>query len=448
MEILILLVLIVINGVFAMSEIAVVSARRLLLEKWSKAGDRGARTALALRDAPNTFLSTVQIGITLIGVTMGAFGEAALADDVAIVLARYDWLAPYSEGVAVALVVLGITYLSLIVGELVPKRLALHNPERIARRIAIPMHLLSKVTHPAVRVLSGSMEFILRLLGSRPSTEPPVTEDEIKSMIDIGTRTGIFAKAEHDLLKNVIRLADRTMGMLMRPRAEIAWLDLDDAIEENKRKIVAHPHSRFPVVRGGEENVLGVVKAKDLLAHVFAGRPIDIAAAMTPPLHVPETMSPLRLLEVFKSSPHDMALVVDEYGDIKGLVTLNDLLEAIVGDLPSLAGEAAEPKIVRRDDGSWLLDGMLSTEELKEVLNVSTLPDEEGGSYETLGGFFMMKLGRVPAIADRFEWNGFRFEVVDMDGNRIDRVLVVPPVSSAAPEGPADKPSDKRNSPR
>lgn len=444
MEILILLVLIVLNGVFAMSEIAVVSARRVLLEKLGKAGDRGARRAIALRDEPNTFLSTVQVGITLIGVTMGAFGEATIADDMAIYLAQYDWIAPYSKAIAVTLVVIGITYLSLIIGELVPKRLALHHPERIARRIAIPMYLLSRAAHPAVRLLSGSTEFILRLLRVRASNEPPVTEDEIKSMIDIGTRAGVFAKAEQDLLKNVIRLADRSMGMLMRPRVDIAWLDLDDPVEENKRKIVSQPHSRFPVVRGGEENVLGIVKAKDLLAHVFAGRPIDIAAAMTPPLHVPETMSPLRLLEVFKSSPHDMALVVDEYGDIKGLVTLNDLLEAIVGDLPSFAGEAAEPKIVRREDGSWLLDGMLSAEELKEVLNVEKLPDEEDGSYETLGGFFMMKLGRVPAIADHFEWNGFRFEVVDMDGNRIDRVLVVPPAPADANEAERGEADDGR----
>ena len=443
MEIFILLILIVLNGVFAMSEIAIVSARRVLLEKLSKAGDRGARRAIALRDEPNTFLSTVQVGITLIGVTMGAFGEAAIADDIAVYFAQYNWLAPYSQGIAIAIVIVGITYLSLIIGELVPKRLALHHPERIARRIAIPMHLLSRAAHPAVRVLSGSTEFVLRLLRIRASNEPPVTEEEIKSMIDIGTRAGVFAKAEQDLLKNVIRLADRTMGMLMRPRVDIAWLDLEDPIEENKRKIVSQPHSRFPVVRGGEENVLGIVKAKDLLAHVFAGLPIDIAAAMTPPLHVPETMSPLRLLEVFKSSPHDMALVVDEYGDIKGLVTLNDLLEAIVGDLPSLAGEAAEPKIVRRDDGSWLLDGMLSAEELKEVLNVERLPDEEDGSYETLGGFFMMKLGRVPTIADHFEWNGFRFEVVDMDGNRIDRVLVVPPAPDTGETERGDADDDR-----
>lgn len=425
MEILFIAFLILLNGVFAMSEIAVVSARRVRLAQLSKAGDTRAKTALELHDSPNIFLSTIQIGITFIGVLLGAIGEAVVAGDVAALLVNVPVLAPYSEVLAFTLVVVAIAYFSLIVGELVPKRLALQNPESISRVVAAPMRALSRLAYPAVRLLSVSMDAVLRLIGAQPSGQPPVTEDEIKSMIEEGTRVGVFLKAEQDLLKNIIRLPDRSMSMLMRTRSDIVFLDLEDPPQENLKKIIALPHSRFPVARGGLDNVVGVVQAKDLLARMLAGQDANIEAVMREPLLVPETMSPLGLLEMFRANPNDIALVVDEYGEMRGMVTLNDILAAIVGGLP-VEGEVAEPKVVRRDDGSFLLDGMLSIDECKEALNLPTWPGEESGDYETVGGFVMMQMGRIPAISDHFEWSGLRFEVVDMDGKRIDRILVTP----------------------
>lgn len=423
MDIFGIFLLIVLNGVFAMSEIAVISARRPRLQHWSKTGDLRATMALRLHDSPNVFLSTTQIGITLIGVLTGAVGEAAAAGRLADYFTTIPLTSRYAHGLALALVVVGITYVSLVVGELVPKRLGLRRPERIARAVAVPMWYLSRVAHPLVRLLSLSMEAVLTLLRVKQVSEPPVTEEEIKTLIEEGTRVGVFAKAEQELLKNVIRLADRTMGMLMRPRADIVWIDLDDTPEDNKRKIINSPHSRFPVTRGGLDNVLGVVQSKDVLAQLFSGQSLDFNAVTRPVLHVPETMSSLRLLEMLKTAPNQMALVVDEYGEILGLVTLNDILQAIVGTLSAGIGPA-EPMIATRADGSWLVDGTLSIEELKELLNVAQLPGEREEHYETISGFALMQLGRIPSIGDRFAWERWQFEIVDMDGNRIDRVLV------------------------
>lgn len=432
MEILLIVFLVLLNGIFAMSEIAIVSSRRSRLIQWSKQGDRAAGAALNLMNAPNVFLSTVQIGITLIGILAGAIGYATVVDDIAPYIARAPFFAAYSEAIAVALVVIAITYLTLIVGELVPKRLALYNPERIARVIALPMQWLSRATYPAVRLLSLSMDGILRLVRA-PKTAPPVTDDEIKGLIEEWTQAGVLAGAERDILKNAIRLFDRSMSMLMQPRSEIVWLDLDDTPEEMRANIMARPHSRYPVVRGALDNIVGIVHAKDLLAHLLAGKPFDLEAVMRPPLHVPETMPSLRLLEIFRAAPEQMALVVDEYGELRGIVTLDDVLEALVGGLAE-EGRPPEPSIVRRDDGSWLLDGGLSIDELKEVLNIPRLPDEESGDYETLAGFIMTQLGRIPAMGESFVWSGLRFEVIDMDGNRIDRVLAVPASPNKAPD--------------
>lgn len=425
MELILIFLLIVLNGLFSMSEIAVVSARRARLKQLEKRGDRKARTALQLATSPNIFLATIQIGITLVGVMTGAFGEAMVADDLAIVLARIDWLAPYAKGVALFFVIVGITYLSLVIGELVPKRLGLHNPERIARAIALPMLWLSRVTSPLVRLLGASTELILRLLRIKPRAEVPITEDELRTLIEEGTSAGVFAHAERDLLKNVLRLADRPIDTLMQPRAEVVWLDLDAPLEEAHRKMAQSPHSRFPVARDGLDNLVGIVQAKDLLAQTLAGEPMDIERAMQPALHVPDTTSALRLLEIFRRAPIPTAVIVDEYGEIKGLVSLNDILEAIVGDI-SGADADAEQRVVRRADGSWLLDGLLPVGELKELLNVGELPNEAEADYQTLGGVVMHQLGRIPNIGDTFSWQRFRFEVVDMDGKRIDRVLVSP----------------------
>ncbi len=435
MALLTILLLILLNGVFAMSEMAVVASRRARLRERVRAGDRSAAVALELHNAPNVFLSTVQIGITLVGVLLGAVGERAVASNIAAVLAHVPSLAAYSDALALGLVVIGITYASLVLGELVPKRLALYHPEAIARVAARPMRLLSRLTYPVVRLLSVSVDLSLKLLRARPPTEPTITEGEIRSMIEEGTRAGVLLKAEQDLLTNVIRFADRSISLLMTPASDMVWLDLNDSPEVNQRKMAASPHHRFPVARESLENVLGLVESKDLLMRTLSGQPFDIQAGLRPALYVPDSASPLTVLEMFRNEPDHMALVVDEYGEVRGMVTLTGILEAIVGALPA-RGEVPEPKFVRREDGSWLIDGMLSVEELKDLLGIGQLPEEEEG-YETLAGFVLYRLGRVPRIADHFEWNDLRFEIVDMDGNRIDRVLVVP-LHRRADEPPAD----------
>ena len=423
MEILIVVILIVVNGIFAMSEMAVVSARRMRLQQWSRQGDSKATAALALHNSPNVFLSTIQIGITLIGILSGAVGEALISDDIETFLERFPLVSDYREGIATTIVVVGITYLSLVVGELVPKRLALLSPEKIARLIAAPMRVLSRLAYPAVWLLGGSVAAVLRLLRARPSAESHVTEEESQGLIEEGARVGVFLKEERDLLKNVIRLADRPIETLMTQRSEIVWLDLDDPVEVNTREMIENSHARFPVARGSLDRVVGIVQSKELLARLLAGGTPDLEAVMRPPLRVPMTVSPLRLLELFRRSPLHVVLVTGLHGEVRGLVTLHDVLEAIVGTLPT-EDKAAESRVVRREDGSWLMDGLLETKELKDVLGLPGLPDEESSAYETVGGFVLSRLGRVPIVGEHFEWGGWRFEVVDMDGRRIDRVLV------------------------
>jgi putative hemolysin len=312
-----------------------------------------------------------------------------------------------------------------VIGELVPKRLALNDPERIAVAVAGLMRALSVLASPLVRLLSFSTDLILQLLGVRPSLEPPVTEEEIKVLLEQGTEAGVFEAAEQDLVESVFTLGDRRASALMTPRHEVAWLDVEDPPEVLEQKIVACPYSRFPVAQGSLDNVLGEVDAKDLLARSLAGEAFNLRALVRKPLYVPEIMPALKVLEVFKQSGTQMAMVLDEYGSIQGLVTLTDILEAIVGDIPS-AEELAEPPVMQREDGSWLLDGMLPIDEFKELFQLGDLPGEEQGLYQTLAGFVMSQIGRIPAPADHFEWAGFRFEVMDMDGARVDKVLVVP----------------------
>jgi len=424
-ELLILLFLLIANGVFAMSEIAIVSARKARLQQWANEGNTKARAALDLANAPNQFLATIQIGITLVGILAGAFGSATLAKELAVVLNDLPLLAPYSQAISFGVVVISITYLSLIVGELVPKRLALNSPERIASAIASPMRGLSHLAYPAVRLLSISTDAVLRLLGIQPTAEPPVTEEEIRVLIDQGTRAGMFEAAEQAMVGRVFRLGDRRVSAVMTPRTEIVWLDRNASPEEIRRTIAESVHSRFVVAQGSLDNVLGVVHAKDLLARSLGTQAIDLFVSLQQPLFVPESMQALALLELFKQSGTHIALVMDEYGGIQGLVTPSDILEAIVGDLP-LPGEQAEPQVVQREDGSWLLDGMVSVDEFKELLHLSDLPGEDQGLYKTLAGFVMMQLGRIPQAAHSFEWEGLRFEVMDMDGNRVDKVLVMP----------------------
>lgn len=424
-EVLFILLLVVANGVFAMSEMAVVSARKVRLQQWANEGNNNARTALELANAPTRFLSTVQVGITLIGILAGALGGATIAKKLALLFSQIRWLAPYSQAIGLGIVVVSITYLSLIIGELVPKRVALNNPERIAAAIATPMRALSALASPVVHLLSTSTEVALRLLGIKPSLEPQVTEEEIRVLIKQGTEAGTFEVAEQDMVQRVFRLGDRQVNGLMTPRLEIVWLDLEDLAENNRHKMTHSAHSRFPVCQGGLDNVIGVVQVKDLLARSLAGEAIDLTAALQTPLFVPESMPALNVLELFKQSGTHTALVVDEYGVVQGLVTLNDIMEAIVGDIPSV-DELAEPQVVQREDGSWLLDGLLPVEDFFELFNIQALADEQRGNYQTLGGFVTTHLGRIPAAADHFEWRKLRFEVMDMDGNRVDKVLIMP----------------------
>jgi putative hemolysin len=424
-KILIILALILANGLLAMAEMAVVSARKARLQQRANDGDRRAARALELAEAPNRFLSTIQIGITLIGILTGAVGGAQVTDDLASRLGQVPWLKPYSAGLSWALVVLGTTYLSLVLGELVPKRLALNSPERIAALMAGPMRALSVIAAPFVRLLSFSTDVTLRILGVQPPNEPPVTEEEIKVLLEQGTEAGVFEEAEQDMVESVLLLNDRRAMGVMTPRPDIFWLDLDDPPEELRRKIAASPYTRFPVCQGGLDNVLGEVEAKDLLTQLLAGEPFELKPFIRPPLYVPETMPVLKVLEAFKKSGTQMALVIDEYGSVQGLVTLKDILEAIVGDIPT-AEELAEPQIVQREDGSWLLDGMLPIEEFKELFGLEELPGEDQGLYQTVAGFVMMQIGGIPSVADHFTWGRLRLEVVDMDGPRIDKVLVTP----------------------
>jgi putative hemolysin len=422
-EILILAALILFNGLLALSEIAIVSVRKARLQGLADDGDRRAKAALALADSPAQFLSTVQVGITLVGVLAGAFGGATLAASLAVWLAQYPMLAPYSEALAVAIVVVSITYFSIILGELVPKRVALSDPETLALWVALPMQRFTRLVSPLVRVLSLSSDGVLKLIRVGPANDPPVTEDEIKVLIDQGTRAGVFVEAEQDMIEGVLRLADRRVGSLMTARTDIAWLDLDDDPGETIRKLTGSVHERLPVARGDLDHVAGIVQAKDLLPAALAGGPLDLEAVMTAPLFVPESTTAHRVLELFKQRRVHIALVLDEYGGLLGLVTVNDVLEAIVGALP-IPGEELLLRITPREDGSWLVDGRLPVDEFTEFFRLDELPGQVQGAYETMGGFMMTHLGRIPAAADHFVWNGLRFEVVDMDGFRVDKILI------------------------
>ncbi|MCC5634903.1 hemolysin family protein [Nostoc sp. CHAB 5844] len=427
-EILIILVLIIANGIFSMSEMAVVSARKVRLQQLANQGDAKARAALKLAESPNNFLSTVQVGISLIGILTGAFGGATIANRLAVYVKLIPVLAPYSEPVSFGIVVLIITYLSLIIGELVPKRLALNNPERIAAFVAIPMRALAAIASPAVHLLSASTELVLRILGITPSEEPQVTEEEIKILIEQGTEAGTFEEAEQAMVERVFRLGDRPVSSFMTPRPDIIWLDLEDTPEENRQKMTENGYSRYPVCQGGLDNVLGIIPVTDLLARSFRGESLDLTVGLRQPVFVPESTRGLKVLELFKQTITHMAIVVDEYGVIQGLVTLNDIMSEIVGDVPAGPGED-EPQAVQREDGSWLLDGMLPVDEFFELFEMEEWESDERGSYQTLGGFVITHLGRIPAAADHFEWEGMRIEVMDMDGNRVDKVLVVPMIN-------------------
>jgi putative hemolysin len=421
--ILVIVLLIVVNGIFVMAEMAVVSSRKPRLQQFANEGSHGAQAALELATHPDRFLATVQIGITLIAILTGAYGERTLTERLSSTLEEMPQFAEYGEAIAFAIVVVAITYLSLVIGELLPKRLALHNPERIASAMARFMNFLSRIGAPAVGFISGSTRVVMGALRLHPSETPPVTEEEIKVMMEQGAEAGVFEEAEHDIVKSIFKLGDRAVSALMKPRRDVVWLDLDDPLIESEKKLASSLHSRFPVGQGSLDNVLGIVQTKDLLTRCLAGSKMDLRESLRPPLFVPEGLPALRLLEMFKKSRTHVALVVDEYGGVEGLVTLNDILEDLVGDVASV-DMPGEQQVYQRADGSWFIDGKLLIDDLKEVLHISKLPDEESGSYQTLGGLVMLQVGRVPVTGDAFETEGYKFEVVDMDGKRVDKVLV------------------------
>jgi len=422
-DLILLLLLILLNGVFAMSEIAIVSSRRARLLQMADAGGSGARHALELASEPTRFLSSVQVGITGIGILNGALGEAAIASRLRPSLEQMPLLAPYAETLSLGVMVVLLTYVSLILGELVPKRLALTHPEAIASIIARPMELLATIGRPIVTLLSVSTDSILRVLGVRQVKQPAVTLEEIKVLLEQGADEGVFEGAEHEMVTNVLNLDDRHVGAVLTPRSDVVFLDVLDPLDANREKLRRDLHNVLPLCDGGLNHVLGFVRSTVVLEKLLEGGTVDLSALAEKPLFVPETMSLMKLLEQFKRTHLPVALVVDEFGDVEGLVSLTDVIASIVGDLPAEPGE--EPMIVRRDDGSWLLDGGLDLDSVLRTLGAeSILSDKDRQHYHTLGGLSMLALGRVPRTGDAFERGGHRFEIVDMDGNRVDRVLV------------------------
>src|SRR5262245_11167947 len=422
-ELVIIFLLIAATGVFAMSEMAVITARRSRLQDSISKGNPGAKAALDLATSPNQFLSTVQAVITLVGILVGAFAGRNVADWMASQIGALPLIGIYHKEIGLAVVVVVITYLSLVIGELVPKRLASRHPETIAMTVALPLRWFTKFFSPVVYLLGFSTDTLCRLFGRPRAVELPVTEEEITTLVQQGTEAGVFEESEQDMVEAVLRLGDKSARWLMTPRTQIAWLDLKFTSEEIRQKILSSGHSCFPVANGSLDKVTGVVLAKNLLAHVLASDSLDLTALMQQPLFVPRTLTALEVLDSFKKSGKHVALVVDEYGGIEGLLTHHDILEAIAGDIP-LGDAAHDPKAVQRHDGSWLLDGMLSVDEFKEIFHLTNLPGEKRDAYQTLGGFVFTQMGRIPAVSDSFEWNELRIEVVDMDGKRIDKVLV------------------------
>ena len=421
MEILFLLGLIVLNGLLAMSEFALATARRSRLQRLAQDGDKASVVALRLAEDRTRFLSTVQIGITSIGVLSGIVGEAAMAEPFARWLQGFGLAPATSFVVATGFVVVIVTYVSIVVGELVPKRLAQFHPETIARSVARPIQFLAVVTRPFVALLSVSTDALLRLLGKRQQAAPSVTEEEIHAMLEEGSEAGVIERQEHTMVRNVFRLDERMLGSLMIPRADIVYLDVERRLEDNIRLAVESEHSRFPLCRGGLDQVLGLVDTKQLLNLTVRGGVTDLATVARPGVFVPETLTGMELLDHFRVSGTQLVFVVDEYGELQGLVTVHDLLESVTGEFTTEHGE--DSWAVQREDGSWLLDGLIPIPELKDLLELRSVPEEDKERFNTLSGMLMWLLGRVPATGDIAQWEQWRLEVVDLDGKRVDKVL-------------------------
>ena len=420
-ELVLIFVLILFNSIFVMSEMAIISARKIRLQQLANQGDRRAAIALDLALTPHRFLPTVQVGITLMAILSGARGESAISR---LLAPLFEQLPPqYGQPIASVLAIAIVTYLTLVIGELVPKQVALNSPEKIASFMARPIDMLARISTPLIFALSGSTNFVVKLLGIKPSLEPEVTEEEIKVMIEQGTETGMFEESEQDMVQGVLSLGDLKIGALMTPRPDITWIDINDRIAITRQKIIDSDYSRLPVCEGELDRVLGVIHVADLLSQTLKGEEINLTQSLRQPLFIPEITRGLKVLEQFKKFGTHIAMVVDEYGVIQGLVTMHDLFEEIVGDITDFNEAPEEPQIIQRDDGSWLLDGMLSIEELLEQFDI---PENaiDRGNYHTLGGFAIMQLGKIPISGEHFQWRNLKFEIIDMDGKRVDKVLV------------------------
>jgi len=423
MDITLILLLVALNGLFSLSEMAIVASRHARLQQLSEERRGGAAAALALHRDPSRFLSTVQVGITAVGVLSGAVGESLIADPIADWTGQYASLAPHAQGLGLVIAVVLITYLSVVLGELVPKRLALLAPEKVALVIARPMDWLARAARPLVWLLTRSSDAVLALAPSRQAGGPPVTDEEIAVLMEQGAEAGVFHETEQTMVSNVLRLDERRVTSIMTPRQDFYAIDLEDAEQEIRTRLAQAPHNRLLVCRGGNDNVVGIVETSELLADLVQGRPLDVAERTRMPLLVPETITTTSLLETFREQGAHHALVTDEYGEVQGLVTRSDLLDAIVGEIAA-AGSADEPSVRMRDDGSWLVDGGVSVEDLQDALDLGPLPGQDTHEFSTVAGFVLHQMGRIPQAADHFTWNGLRFEVVDMDGRRVDKVLV------------------------
>lgn len=408
-----------------MSEISLISARKVRLQQMSKDGIRSAQVALDISENPNKFLSTVQIGITLIGILSGALGGASISSKLSVIFNEVTWLQPYSEILSVTIVVLLTTYFSLVIGELIPKRLGLNSPEKIASAVAMPMKAISWLTSPIVKLLSASTDIGLKILGIEKSRDPIITEEEIKVLMKQGTQSGIFESAEEDMVTGIFRLGGRYIDSIMTPRTEIEWIDLEEPIEMILEQVIQSNHSRFPVATGELDNVQGMLLGKDLLSQSLNGAIPSIPDLIQSPLFVPDSTSALKALDLIKEAGAHAALVIDEFSGVLGMVTLYDVLKSIVGSIPT-AGEEEEIQIIQREDGSWLLDGLLAIDDIKELLGIETLPEEDRVGFQTLGGFMMTMLDSIPEVGQHFDVYNMRFEIVDMDGRRVDKVLVHP----------------------
>ena len=424
-EIILLFVLILINGMFSMAEMAVVSSRRARLQASLEDGDQRAKTVLDLLDNPNDFFSTIQIAITLIGVITGAVGAQTFSHYLVDVLVKVPFLKGIAQPLSVLLISSLITYFSLVIGELIPKRIATNNPEKIAMAMCGPIRVLSKIFLPVVRILSFSTDLGLKIIGIKEVEESAVSEDEIKVMIEQGKQDGVFEENEQDIVESVFRLSDQTVDALMTPRTELDWIDLEAPVEESLKEIADSTYHYFPLVRGNPDNVVGVISSKALLDAYIRGCDIDLEKIAEPPLFVPESKPALSLLDDLKASESNFAVVLDEYGGFSGMITPYDLLNELVGDVTNIGEEPNdEEEVLVRDDGSWSFDGMIDIEQFKETIGVKELPDEARIGYQTLAGFILSQTGSIPAAGYSFDWTDFHFEIVDMDGLRIDRVFV------------------------